>query len=251
MLVEPSLTRHHPTDLAFSTNLSTSIDDLCPSTSTPEATSTGPVSLDPEGRPIRQVAYVETKTGPITVAAVGPRDLVLVTVSQTKPLIGPSAKEESRQNLTAPVVGEITALALDARGEDLFVGTSSGQLIQFDLRDPNAPKLGRSVEATGPSHAKITALSFLSGDRTLIVGDAGGGVSAWRLIDRACGHGFFCFFRRSPLTSAPCAPGKFDPAPCQPSGLPRGLAHDRPHRAWVLAGDPSFDRTARCLETTC
>lgn len=157
-------------------------------TITPEATSTGPVSVDPEGRPIRQVAYVETKTGPITVAAVGPRDLVLVTVSETKPLIGPPAKEESRQNLTAPGMGEITALALDARGEDLFVGTSSGQLIQFDLRDPNAPKLGRSVEATGPSHAKITALSFLSGDRTLIVGDAGGGVSAWRLIQMDGGN---------------------------------------------------------------
>ena len=157
-------------------------------TLTPEATSTEPVTADPESRPIRHVAYVETMTGPITVAAIGPRDLVLVTVSETKPLIGPPAKEEFRQTLSVPTAGEITALALDARGEDLFVGTSSGQLVQFDLRDPSAPKLGRSVEATGPSHAGITAMSFLSGDRTLIVGDAYGGVSAWRLIQMDGGN---------------------------------------------------------------
>ncbi|HEX7511846.1 MAG TPA: ABC transporter permease, partial [Candidatus Methylomirabilis sp.] len=141
-------------------------------TLTPEATSTGPVTTDPDGRPIRHVAYVESKTGPITAAAIGPHDLVMVNITETKPLIGPPAKEESTQRLSVPTEGEISALALDARGEDLFVGTSTGQLIQFDLRDPGAPKLGRSVEATGPSHAGITAMSFLSGDRTLIVGDA-------------------------------------------------------------------------------
>ena len=157
-------------------------------TLTPEATSTGPVTTDPDGRPIRHVAYVESNTGPITVAAIGPHDLVLVTITETKPLIGPPAKEESRQRLSVPTEGEIAALALDARGEDLFVGTSTGQLIQFDLRDPGAPKLGRSVEAAGLSRAKITALGFLSGDRTLIVGDASGGVSAWRLIQMDGGN---------------------------------------------------------------
>jgi phosphate transport system permease protein len=154
----------------------------------PEVRSNGPVSVDPEGRPIRQVAYVETKAGPITVAAVEARDLVLVTVTETKPLIGTPVKEESRQRLSVPTDGEITALALDARGEELFVGTSSGQLIQFDLRDPGAPKLGRSIEATGPTRAKITTISFLSGDRTLVVGDAGGGVAAWRLIQMDGGN---------------------------------------------------------------
>ena len=157
-------------------------------TISPEATSVEPVNVDPQGRPIRLVAYVETTTGPMTVAAIGSRDLVLVTVKESKPLIGPPVKEEFRQTLSVPTEGELTALALDARGEDLFVGTSSGELIQFDVRDPSAPKLGRSVEATGASHVAVTAMSFLSGDRTLLVGDARGGIGAWRLVQMEGGN---------------------------------------------------------------
>jgi phosphate transport system permease protein len=141
-----------------------------------------PITVDPDRRPIAILAHVVAPSGPITAAAVGPKEIALVTVKERKALIGPSTKEESRQRLSLPVEGEIAALALDGRGEDLFAGTSSGQVIKIDLRDLNDPKIGGAVHVTSRRGAGVTILGFLIGSRTLVVGDTSGGVSTWQLL---------------------------------------------------------------------
>jgi phosphate transport system permease protein len=157
-------------------------------TITPEPIVGDAFSIDPAGRAILHVAYATPKAGPITAAAVGPTTLILVTVKETKPLIGPATKEESRQTLALPLEGEISALALDNRGEDLFVGTSAGQLIRVDLRDPSVPKPTPPVQVGGRRGVSVTALRFLLGDRSLVVGDSSGGVSIWRPIQMEGGN---------------------------------------------------------------
>ena len=145
-------------------------------------------SIDSAGRPIRHIAYATPKAGPITAATVGPTTLILVTVKETKPLIGPATKEESRQTLALPLEGEISTLALDNRGEDLFVGTSAGQLIRVDLRDPGTPKPTLPVQVGDRLGVGVTALRFLLGDRSLVVGDSAGGVAVWRPVQMEGGN---------------------------------------------------------------
>lgn len=147
----------------------------------PDLVVSSPLRVDPDRRAIRRVAYAATKGG-ITAALVGPADLVLVTAKETKALIGPSTREEVRQPLSLPVEGEITALALDGRGEELFAGTSSGQVVKVDLREPNDPKVAPAVQVTSRRGVGVSALGFLLGDRTLMVGDAAGGVSTWQSL---------------------------------------------------------------------
>ena len=77
--------------------------------------------------------------------------------------------------------GEITGLRLDGRAEDLFIGTSRGQLVWYDMREPQSP---RWVDAIKVSDAPVTALGFLIGDRTLVAGDGAGGVSTWQVVPR-------------------------------------------------------------------
>ncbi|MGH7315565.1 MAG: ABC transporter permease subunit, partial [Candidatus Rokuibacteriota bacterium] len=142
----------------------------------------GPPSLlDPERRrPILDMASTESDGGPVTVVRVGPTDLVLQTVLQTKSLVGAGRREESLTALPLSIEGEITALGLDRRAEDLFVGTSRGQLARYDLRDEANPKVAEAVTVS-PGVA-VTALAFLLGDRTLLVGDQAGAVSSWQVI---------------------------------------------------------------------
>ena len=75
--------------------------------------------------------------------------------------------------------GAVTALRLDGRGQDLFVGTARGQLVRYDLRDPAGP---RRAEAMATGTAPITLLQFLNGDRTLVVGDGAGAVTTWQVV---------------------------------------------------------------------
>jgi phosphate transport system permease protein len=147
---------------------------------TPQQEIGAPVLLDPEGRrAVMRVTGAATGDGPVVIAQVGPRDLVVQTVVETKALIGAPRREESLQALPVEADGEVTALRLDGRGEDLLLGTSRGELLRYDLRDKAAPRRAEQLTATvGP----ITLLQFLNGDRTLVVGDRAGAVTTWQVV---------------------------------------------------------------------
>src|SRR5438093_5114325 len=139
-----------------------------------------PVVLDPgRKRAILRLTVASPDSGPVTVAQVGPHDLIVQTVVEKKTLIGGTRREESVQALGVPVDGEIVALRLDGRGDDLVIGTSRGQLVRYDMRDRGTPTV---VETATVGAAPVTALSFLIGERTLVAADAMGAVSSWQVV---------------------------------------------------------------------
>ena len=144
---------------------------------------TAPTILDPAlKRPLLRVAGAEPPGGRLIVAQVGPKALVIHTVVEKKALVGGGRREESLAPVEIATAGEITALALDGRGEDLFIGTSTGEVIHYDMRDRTAARPLDLVAVTGQPDIGVTALGFLIGDRTLVVGDQGGGVSTWQVV---------------------------------------------------------------------
>jgi phosphate transport system permease protein len=156
--------------------------------SVPDVVVGEPLTVGAGGHPIRRLAYAVKKDGPLLAALTGPRELVLVTIRERKALIGPSTREAAQQVLSVPADGEITALALDGRGEELFIGTSTGMLLDVNLREPADPKPGIAVKVTAGSSVGVSALEFILGDRTLVVGDAAGAVSAWRTVQAEGGN---------------------------------------------------------------
>ncbi len=139
-----------------------------------------PAQVDPEGRrPVLRLAAAAPDGGAVTVAQVGPRELSVRVTSERRPLVGAPRREETFRPLRVEADGEVTALAIDGRGHDLFVGTSRGQVVRYDLRERAEPV---RVETVGIGRAAVTVLGFLIGDRTLVVGDAGGEVSSWQVV---------------------------------------------------------------------
>ena len=144
-----------------------------------------PIEVDPgQKRPIRALAAAALAEGAVTVAQVAPRELVVLSVSEKKALIGGVRRDEAWQTVTVPVESEVTALQIDGRGDDLFVGTSTGQLLRYDLRERDTPALADTMTV---GTAALTALAFLIGDRTLVVGDRAGAVSSWQVVPRPTG----------------------------------------------------------------
>jgi phosphate transport system permease protein len=142
-----------------------------------------PTGLDPEPkRPIRAVTSAVPGSGPISIAQVGPAELVVHATVEKKALIGPIRREESRHTLNLEVDGEVTKLALDGRGEDLFIGTSRGQVVRYDVRDAANPVRAEVTDVVAGRRVPVTALGFLIGDRTVVVGDESGGVSTWQVV---------------------------------------------------------------------
>ena len=171
-----------PIDVGFDVTFANGVRSLAP-----KVTFGDVVAVDPEQRrPVLRMAVATTEAGPLTVAQVGPTELVLRSVQERKALVGPGRREEARQTLAPAVEGEITALAIDGRGEDLFLGTSLGQLVRYDLRAPSGPALAETVDASA-GRAAVRVLGFLIGDRTLVTGDEAGGVSSWQVVQAPAG----------------------------------------------------------------
>jgi len=150
---------------------------------TPAPVFTAAAALDPEKkRPLLRLVGAEPSGGPLTIAQLGPKTLAIQAVVEKKALVGAGRREESLTTAEVQTTGEVTALALDGRAEDLFVGTSTGEVIHYDMRDRQAPRPLDQVAVTSKPGLAVTALGFLIGDRTLVVGDQGGGVSTWQVV---------------------------------------------------------------------
>ena len=155
-----------------------------------------PLVVHADGAPVGQVAYAETPDGPLIATAEGARRLGLTVITETTSMMGDTTRERAQLSVEVPGPGDITALAIDQRGDDLFIGTTAGEILGLDLRDKTAPKFRGSparivdIEAAGPaaqanlgeSGVAVSALEFLIGDRTLVAGDSAGGISTWQML---------------------------------------------------------------------
>ncbi|MEO6327082.1 MAG: ABC transporter permease subunit [Thermoanaerobaculia bacterium] len=132
----------------------------------------GPLlTLDPAlKRPPLHVAGAQKDSGAV-VAASSPAPGVL--------LYGFHSEDDGdgALDLSAELNGErISTLTISEAGDALAVGTESGRLIWFSLDDMKAPARTDRITAEPAGPAPITALSFMLGGQTLLVGDARGRV---------------------------------------------------------------------------
>jgi phosphate transport system permease protein len=152
-------------------------------TITPRVQTADPTPIDPgRKRAVQRLAMAATDGGSIVVAQVGPRELVLQMTVERKGLIGGGTKEVVTQPLALETEGEVTVLSIDGRGDDIFVGTTDGQVVRLDLREKPEITPAEAVDVASEPGAPITALGLLNGDRTVVIGDQAGGVSTWQVV---------------------------------------------------------------------
>ncbi|HHT9136025.1 MAG TPA: ABC transporter permease subunit [Candidatus Wunengus sp. YC60] len=98
----------------------------------------------------------------------------------------PSERTDTREGILAANSStnqenkaEITSLALDHFMENLYAGTSAGEIFHINVKDRENPFLAEKILV---SDKAVTALGFLLGDVSLVVGDYGGGVNVWMQV---------------------------------------------------------------------
>ncbi len=128
---------------------------------------------------ITRLAYEERDEGPVTVALSGSGRLWLTKAQKGAGLFAFEEEAELVQaELTPAPDAPVTALLLDRPGERLLVASKNGRLYYWDIGEAESPRLMGSYQAAGQGEF-VTALSYLIGDRTVIVGTSAGAVSAW------------------------------------------------------------------------
>lgn len=136
--------------------------------------------------PLVTIAYEEAPEDGAAAAAAytSGGELLFVATSESEDGLGFSDPENPSgnvtHNLTSTLEGsKVTALELDYYLDNLYVGTDNGKLFHWDISDKGNPVFLRAIDAAENPDTAITALAFLLGDRSLVVGDEAGRVSVW------------------------------------------------------------------------
>ena len=140
-----------------------------------------PFPADPTKGAIRDLAYQETENGFAT-AIVNQRGELWVTKMEEPD--GLSLIDEpvlSQVKVTTLPIQQNVILIFDGLGESLLIGTEEGQLAHWNIQDLDAPQLLDTYTITDRDDS-ITAMTYLIGDRTLIIGTRSGMVAAWMPI---------------------------------------------------------------------
>jgi phosphate transport system permease protein len=122
--------------------------------------------VDPTGRPIRQVSYGESDDKQFVAAIVGDRELALWRTD--------SAGDPHQANVSVPDGDRISHVRVGRHGA-VVAGTTNGQLYHWIFSDGD-PVL---TDVERVSDQAVTALEFLIGGNSIVVGTAGGDVSSW------------------------------------------------------------------------
>ncbi len=126
------------------------------------------VTVDPEGRPVRDASYTESLDGARSAGGArgSPGD---------RPCAIRRGWDAERRDLFGPRKATTSPTLRLGRASELLAATVSGRIYQWEVSEARA----RLLEATKVSDAPITAIEYGLGGNTVIVGDENGALAAW------------------------------------------------------------------------
>ncbi|RME34986.1 MAG: ABC transporter permease subunit, partial [Gammaproteobacteria bacterium] len=137
-----------------------------------------------------------------TLAAVTADGRVLLAGFQRgESLLGEEGELEQTVSELA-VTGRVTHLALDVDQRELYLVTDDGHLHYYDVQDKEAPRL-LDVVTVAPAGGQVTALEFLAGGISVLVGDSTGRIEQWFPVRDASNNYHLAHVRGFRLGQAP------------------------------------------------
>ena len=146
------------------------------------------LNADPTNSGVMHLGYQVLENGILTAALNQSGELWVTKVSEGEGLMMDDEPVTTQIELLPTPNEPVSALLLDNRGESLMLATVGGQLLYWDIQNFDEPILIQKAQIT-ESGDGITALAYLIGDRTLIIGTKTGSVSAWMPMRDAHGGG--------------------------------------------------------------
>ncbi len=137
-----------------------------------------PVAAVPAGAGVRALAVEAGDEGGTVAALADDGRLFITSYARAQSLLDLEGGFEATQVEAGRLAGDIAWLALDPDQQELYALSRTGRVHAFDLRDKAAPVQFEDLQVVGPGE-EITAVEFLAGGVSLLVGDSAGRVTQW------------------------------------------------------------------------
>ena len=142
----------------------------------PTSESQDPIRVVPEGEELVHHTHSQQDGKQIIAARTSAGELWVTTVEEPGEFSFSDEVKVSQRLVKIPEEATITHMALDSFGKKLVAGTTKGEILEWAL-DVDEMSV-RRVVVSEPGDG-ITALTYLLGERTLIVGTRSGQVMSW------------------------------------------------------------------------
>jgi len=137
-----------------------------------------PLVIDPQGKPIVQLAIQQSDDGSTVVALTADGRLLVSAVSITNNLMTGESKSQVEQSEIANPPADIRTLLVESKQRELYILHGDHALARYDIADKTQPKLIETVQLADGGE-KVTALTMLSGGFSIIVGTNRGNLAQW------------------------------------------------------------------------
>lgn len=135
------------------------------------------IVLDQMNRPIRLLAAQSDDRQTTIAGYTDDRRMILVNLSRESNFLTGEVTV-TRIESTIPAYTPVTHLKLDVEQRELYFADDRGWLYFYDISNKNEPRLLQRLRAV-QNNARITAMEFLSGGISLMIGSSDGRISQW------------------------------------------------------------------------
>lgn len=140
------------------------------------------VVVDNEGRELKAIAVQKSDNG-IAIAAVTIDDRLLLVLYRSEESFLTGEVEVAREAFELPSPPKsIFKILVDTTTKNLFIADNAGNIHYYDISEPDDAVLIETVSVLKNKNSSITAVDFLLGSVSLIIGDSNGNVSQWFLV---------------------------------------------------------------------
>jgi phosphate transport system permease protein len=137
-----------------------------------------PIPLDTGSRPIVNIAVASRGEGATLVGATDDGRLLLLDITVEKSFLGDETSIREIRAELPPPEAPITHLLIDRLQRQVYAAAADGTISYYDVSRKAEPRLWHRVHAV-PGGVRITAMEFLGGSVSVIVGDSRGHLNQW------------------------------------------------------------------------
>ncbi len=140
-----------------------------------------PLNLKATDQAITQLAIKVDEEQTSIVAKTADNHIVFSHFKKQESLFDEESSLEQTSTLLDISATEISDILVDKEHRNLYLASSSGRLSFFDISKKTKPMIRQHLNVV-EAGLKLTKITFLNGDLSLLVGDSSGTVSQWSMV---------------------------------------------------------------------
>jgi len=141
-----------------------------------------PVVIDEKGQALLSLDLQLGENSNTFVAVTADNRLLVSTITKETSFLDDSVSLTRTHGELPLQQAKITHLLLEKEQRVLYAADKDGQVWYISLKDKTAPQVLQRVHVVQTFYERITALEFLTGDISLLVGDSSGRITQWFLV---------------------------------------------------------------------